>query len=184
MKRTAILIIVLLFAISGTAAQSAGKFGLLFDLSSLLGDIASSNDGYQGGVGVKWNASEKITARAILNFSADSDTGNNTSDNTFGLGISGQYHFIKAKVSPYLGAAAGIAASSTSEDGVTTADPLVFYIGALGGAEIKIIESIGLFFEYNLMAIFEDDNVLIRLGTDLLGPAAGKNIVLGLVVYF
>lgn len=177
---------ILLLSVSGVSAQSGGKFGLLFDLTSLLADIAAFNDGYQGGVGLKWNASENISARALINFSVLKTTtpAPVTSDSTFGFSLGGEYHFSGSKVSPYLGASFGLAMASQTVADVTVNDPTIFYVGALGGAEVKIQESISLFFEYNLMAIFDDGTSMVRMGTDALGPGAGKNVIFGVIVYF
>jgi hypothetical protein len=83
-----------------------------------------------------------------------------------------EYHLVKGKVSPYTGGIAGI--EIDAQTGAAT--NLAFFMGGLLGVEVRLLDYLGLFAEYNLRLTFAEPQVDIELG---LGNAGQ----IGVIVY-
>jgi hypothetical protein len=182
-KRISIALLVMALTISLPAGLSAQeqerertlrlpdkRFGLIVNFAG-LGDFAlfdEYNDGFQGGLGMKLWLGEKSAVRALLDLYHLNDSV--TKSTTFGVGGAFEYHLLQRRVSPYLGALAGIQV----ETGATNNVGLNF--GATMGAEFELVENLNLYGEYALQVSIKDPNFIIDLG---LGNA-GR---LGIIIY-
>jgi len=146
------------------------NIGFIFNLASPLPEIAESGDGIQSGLGIKYWLNRKIALRGLLDFYYINDSALNTSDLTFGLAASLEYHFTSGKVSPYAGAAVGTRIKTG------TVNNLVFYFGGLLGVEVELLDYLSLYGEYSLLAAMDEPTFKIDLGI-------GNSSQIGLIIY-
>jgi hypothetical protein len=181
MNRKASICIVLVLALSllvasGAGAQGkggqAGNLGLIFNVSDLLMAISPSSDGVSAGVGLKYWLAQKSALRGILEFTYASNSATNTSSLNLGLSAAYEYHFVRARVSPYAGGLAGFHVSTATG----APNDFAFYLAGILGAEVTLIDSVALFAEYNLRMLFNDPNFN-------LGLTLGNNFQIGLIIY-
>jgi hypothetical protein len=145
------------------------RIGLIVNFTGLASSmIQEHTDVVQGGLGMKVWLGEKAAVRALVDFLYENLSG--TSTTTFGLGGAFEYHLLQSRVSPYLGALAGL----TVQTGA--ANDLGLYIGALLGVEFELIENLHLFGEYGLVVDINEPDFTIDLGL-------GNNGQVGIVVY-
>jgi hypothetical protein len=186
MKRKTWIVICLVVVLACGVALAAGaqakkaekkmdlggqKLGLIFNATSLLGTVSESSDTELFGLGLKYWLGEKAALRALLEFDFNND-GAGTSTTLFGLSGAFEYHLVKGKVSPYTGGIAGI--EIDAQTGAAT--NLAFFLGGLLGVEVRLLDYLGLFAEYNLRLTFAEPQVDIELG---LGNAGQ----IGVIVY-
>jgi hypothetical protein len=182
-KQISIALLVLALAISlpaGLYAQEEKRertlklpdkrFGLIVNFAGLANAalFGEYDDGIQGGMGMKLWLGEKSAVRGLIDFLYDNQDG--TATTNFGVSGAYEYHLLQRRISPYLGALAGIAI----ETGAT--NDLGVYFGGLMGAEFELVENINLFGEYGLIVNINEPDFTIdlRLGN------AGK---LGIIIY-
>jgi len=179
-KRWIVVGLVLLLALGVALAAGAQakkmdvggqRLGIIFNATSLLGTVTQSDDGLSAGLGLKYWLGDKSALRALLEFEYD-ETGTGTSTTAFGFSGAYEYHFVKGKVSPYTGGLAGV------EITAVTANPtnLALYLGAILGAEVRVLDYLGLFGEYNLRLTVDEPALNI-------GLALGNGAALGVIVY-
>jgi hypothetical protein len=147
------------------------RLGIIFNATSLLGTITESDDGVSAGLGLKYWLGAKSALRALLEFAYD-ETGMGTSTMDIGLSAAYEYHFVKGKVSPYTGGIAGLLIETQTGMGTN----MIIYLGGLLGAEVRILDFLGLFAEYNLRLTVDEPGVNFALG---LGNAGQ----IGVIVY-
>jgi hypothetical protein len=157
-------------------APSRGSMGFLFSANSAL-SFDGFADGYQAGAGFKYWLSPTFALRGLLGVEHNTVLSGASSTTTIGLGAAGEWHLVTGNVSPYIGALCG--ARAVGETGqALRAD---FYLGGLGGVEVKIYGPISVFAEYQLLASVDSNGFSLNLGTDGSG---GSSALLGLAVYF
>jgi len=145
------------------------RVGLVFNLWDLAGDAAST-DGLSAGLGLKYWLAEKMALRALLDFEYTRNSNLDTTDVYFGLSGAFEYHFVKGRVSPYTGGLIGmrIRAGDASDLGLALA--------GLFGVEARVLDSLGLFAEYNLRLYLNEPVFDFELGI-------GNGGALGVIVY-
>jgi hypothetical protein len=179
MNRRAWIRIAMVFALVfmvalGAFAQGKGnpkgrKLGLLFNLDGFLLDAENAKSGVVPGLGMKFWLADKMALRGVLDFSYASDSAAGTSATTFGLSAAFEYHLLKAKVSPYVGGLAEFQFTAPGND-------FLFSLGGIFGAELAIIDYLGLFAEYNLRFTFDEPQFGLNLGI-------GNHAQIGLIIY-
>ena len=126
---------------------------------------------FNGGIGGKYYLIDMLALRGSLIFGltdkvTPAPTGGSQGDDNswdIGLTVGGEYHLLKTRVSPYVGAEIGFVATQTSSKNLLnpqttiTGGNFLFNIAALGGVEFFIIKELSLSAEY-------------RLGYSLLSP--------------
>ncbi len=147
------------------------KLGIIFNVPDILMGVESAADGLMAGLGLKYWLKDKTALRGLLEFTLY-NPGAGTTTTTFGLDGAFEYHFVKGKVSPYTGAIAGI--EITSVTGSPVAMGLI--LGGILGVEVRVLDYLGLFAEYNLRIFYSDPEFDLILGM-------GNNASLGVVVY-
>ena len=157
-----------------TPEIAAGSKAALFSFSGLATLGANA---YNGGIGMKYYLIDMLALRASLMFAfADQGTpapaaGGTAGDaNAFsvGLNVGAEYHLLKTRVSPYVGATLGFTSTSTSQKTAVAAGvpqytvtnalaPVLgfapgfnFNIAALAGVEFFIVKELSLAAEYRL----------------------------------
>ena len=182
MNRKTSICIVLVFALVSLVALGAGaqgkgaaggKLGIIFNVPDLLLNIDNASfNGLSAGLGLKYWLGQKAAVRGILDFGYHNNSATSTSQTTFGLSGAFEYHFVRARVSPYAGGLAGINIATATG----TPSNFAFYLAGILGAEVTLIDSVALFAEYNLRLYFNepDFNIDVMLG---------NNLALGLIVY-
>jgi hypothetical protein len=168
-KRVAVAICALLLPAFVFAAEPSRSFGLLFQMRNLLLSIDPYTDGYQAGAGVKWWMMKNIALRGLVGLDLNINNGEVTAD--AGVSAALEYHPVAAKVSPYLGALAGVRMAIALENAID------IYAGAMAGVEMSIWENIGAYAEYELLMSLDTNG--FNLG---IGPGGGVQI--GLIIYF
>jgi hypothetical protein len=145
------------------------RFGLIVNFTGLAANalFAEHNDGIQGGLGMKLWLGEKSAVRGLLDFSYENLAGTTTT--IFGASGAYEYHLLQRRVSPYLGALAGL----EIETGAT--NNLALYFGAIMGAEFELVENLSLFGEYGLIVEIDEPNFYIDLE---LGNAGQVGIII------
>lgn len=182
-KRISIAMLVVALAIclpAGLSAQEEERerklklpdkrFGLIVNFAGLATEalFGEYEDGIQGGLGMKLWLGDKSAVRALLDIYHINDSVTTTTN--FGVSGAFEYHLLQRRVSPYLGALAGLEV----ETGAT--NDLGIYFGALLGAEFELVENLNLFGEYGLIVDINEPEFIVDLG---LGNA-GR---LGIIVY-
>ncbi|HUI93418.1 MAG TPA: outer membrane beta-barrel protein [Chitinivibrionales bacterium] len=144
-----------------TTPIASGAKAMLFTFEGL--STIGAGD-FNGGVGGKYYLMDMLALRGSLEFGlTDKATpaptgGSEGDDNTWDIGLSvgGEYHLLKTRVSPYVGAEIGFLATQTSSKNTlnpqttTTGGDFAFNIAALGGVEFFIIKELSLSAEYRL----------------------------------
>ena len=146
------------------------NIGFIFNILGPLPRIAESGDGIQSGLGIKYWLNRKIALRGLFVFNYINNSTLSTSDLTFGLAASLEYHFTDDKVSPYTGAVVGTRISTG------TVNNLVLYFGGILGVELQLLDYLSLYGEYNLLAAMDEPILEIDLGI-------GNGSQIGLVIY-
>jgi hypothetical protein len=146
------------------------RLGLVFNAANLLLGIVESSDAVSAGLGLKYWLGQKAALRAVLDFTHYSDSDTNASDTAFGLSGTFEYHFVKGKVSPYTGGLFGV----RMQTGDT--NDLDLYLGGILGVEVRVLDYLGLFAEYDLRLHMNEPEFWIDLGL-------GNNAQLGVIVY-
>jgi hypothetical protein len=176
--RIALVLALGLIVALGAAAQgkekktdlNGHKLGLIFNLDNFLLDIGdAAQEGVVAGLGLKYWLGDKAALRGVLGFNYTNDSASSTSATTFGLSVAFEYHFLKTKVSPYVG---GLAEGQF----MTPANHLRFSLGGIFGAEVAILDYLGLYAEYNLLIVMDEPVFSIDLGI-------GNHAQIGLIVY-
>ena len=144
------------------------RLGIIFNIWD-FGDVSSS-DGLSAGLGLKYWLGDKTALRALLDFEYYRDTAADTRDTFFGLSGAFEYHFTKGKVSPYTGGLVGLRIQGGD------ASNLGLLLAGLFGVEVRVLDALGLFAEYNLSVFIDEPDTNIVLG-------AGNNAAIGVVVY-
>ena len=173
MKRIALFSLLFLISMTAFSQETSEslfeKTGIIFGFQDLL-NPKDFEDGYQTGVGVKAWLSDSSALRVLLRFQLIPTTDPSTSH--FGLGAAYEHHFVQGTVSPYLGAFAGT--SVVTDGGGSTVD---LYFGGIFGGEMKLLDYLNIFGEYNLIFTVNDDGFGIDFGT-------GNNAHFGFILYF
>jgi hypothetical protein len=175
--RIAVVLALVLVVTLGVSAQGKGgakgqKLGLVFNVTNLLMDVGTASDGLIGGLGLKYWLGDKAALRGILEFSYAADSAADTSSTLFGLSAAFEYHFVRAKVSPYVGGLAGLEVATATG----TPSDFGFYVGPILGAEVSLLDYLGLFAEYILLLRMNEPNFFLDL---TIGNAAS----IGLIIY-
>lgn len=170
---------------------SIHRWGLFFDVESLLLDAAAGNDGYQAGIGLKLAFSEAFSLRSVTNFQHQYLELTETSHTYFGLGLGGLWYPLAGKeesekelpyASPYLGGELGISLLNES-----TADTVgvEVYGGPVIGAEIALFKYLSLYCEYNLLFAVDENGFSINVDpTDPNNYAPDSMVQAGFIIYF
>jgi hypothetical protein len=161
--------LVAMLVLGVTLSAGAQKLGLVFNLWDQVVGTNSSDGVLMAGAGLKYWIADKMAIRGILAFSYDHDKVADTTETSFGLSGTFEYHFKTGKVSPYAGGQVGFSTNSAT-------DNLGLLLGGLFGVEMRVMDSLGLFAEYRL-SIFTDDN------DTTIGLGAGNDAAIGVVVY-
>jgi len=175
MKKTILAAILSVACVVSLSAEAGrGRWGLMFGLADIL-SVDAYADGYQAGAGIKLSLKPDFALRGLL--SIDHNSQDSTSRTALGLGAAGEWHFAEGTVSPYAGGLVG--SRFLWETGQDSA--VDFYFGGLFGVEARIVKSLALFAEYDLVASFDGAGFSIRLGPrdSSLGGAQ-----VGFIVYF
>jgi hypothetical protein len=156
-----------------TPEINGGSKAALFTFSGLATLGANA---FNGGIGGKYYLMDMLALRGSLLFAfadqgilapAAGGTAGDMNAFTIGLSVGGEYHLLKTRVSPYVGATLGFTSTSTSQkDAVANGGPAAttyentvilgvtpgfnFNIAALGGVEFFIIKELSLSAEYRL----------------------------------
>lgn len=200
MKRIIACLIIALIGLSTLSALSMEDVktvpkAVLFNVPNLLMGVEE----YQGGIGVKITK-EKWHLRLMLDLLLDIDgenPGTDVDDFDYGLGAAAEYHLSDGKISPYLGL--GLSFLHDSDKSVTDSDNWskdywnTLSLGPILGTEVKIMENVSLFAEYQLSLDFVGSgNTTNTAGTktktanDLqwqLGLDLGNQALIGVAVY-
>ncbi len=182
MNRRLCFVLCLAVLLAFGAALSAGaqgkkmdlggeRLGIIFNVPDILMAVGESNDGLMAGLGLKYWLKEKSAVRGLLEFTL-LNPGAGTTTTTFGVDAAYEYHFVKGKVSPYTGGIAGIEIRSVTGNPVT----MGLILGGILGVEVRVLDYLGLFAEYNLRIFYSDPEFDLVLGM-------GNNASLGIVVY-
>jgi hypothetical protein len=178
------LLVVSSFAASaqgkGSSGAGADEWGLLFDCKNLLA-LDGFDDGYQGGAGVKYWINPSFAARALLRIDHNTppETSPSPATTEFGLGVAGEWHPGKrSAASPYFGGLAGFQIYAKEGAPQTLID---FYLGGMAGVEVKLLNAISCFAEYQLLGAFDIQGFTLSLGTE---GSDGSRALLGLIFYF
>ena len=167
-------------AAKSSSSSGAGDWGLLFDAKNLLA-LDGFEDGYQAGAGVKYWINPSIAARALVMI--DHVTPPEDSllpvDTKLGLSLAGEWHPTKrSNASPYLGGLVGFRSWAVETVPETRID---IYLGGIFGVEVKLLQSISCFAEYQLLAAWDIQGFSLSLGTE---GSDGSRALLGLIFYF
>ena len=146
------------------------KLGLIFNIGPQVFAIGEAGDPVQAGLGLKYWLGEKAALRGLLAFNYLSDSVAGTSNTSFGLSGTFEYHFLTGKVSPYTGGLAGIRIDTGA------ANNFRFYLGGILGAEVAVMDNLGLYAEYNLLLSMDEPQFEIDLGI-------GNGAQIGVIVY-
>jgi hypothetical protein len=179
------LVLALLFSASCMAfaeskAVSENRWGFLFDCKNLLA-LNGFEDGYQAGAGAKFWVNSDIAVRALarINHNTPPEESAALASTEIGLGLAGEWHpKQRAAASPYVGALAGFQALSEENADATLID---FYFGGIFGVEVKLLQSISCFAEYQLLAAWDIEGFTLSLGTK--GSDESRALI-GLIFYF
>ncbi len=156
---------------AGAGEPATPHLGIIFNVASLLMSIADYNDGVQGGAGLKLWLNDNMAVRGLFDFYYLNDsTPGVSSEMTIGAAADFEYHFIRAKISPYGGGLAGFQIITGP------ANNLALYFGAIFGAEMELLENLSLFGEYNLLLKIDEPQLEIDL-------EIGNNAQIGLIIY-
>lgn len=196
-KKIILLLILSVAIILPLTAFDTSKIETAFLFST--SDISLDLEGYEGGLGLKWkynNLALRTSAHLLLDYSTDNDAG--TSEQGWGLGTTFEWHFKDGRVSPYTGF--GLCYDHTNEkiqvDSANWTEDIMdtLTFGPILGGEIKVLDNLSIFAEYQLGMIFEwptykttTDNDTVTEKADegwLLDLGLGNQGMLGLVVYF
>jgi hypothetical protein len=162
------LVVVLVFGAALAAGAQQQKLGLIFNLWD-FGDVSSA-DGLSSGLGIKYWLGDNMAIRGLLDFLYDRNSAADTTDTFFGLSGAFEYHFVSGRVSPYAG---GLVSVRIQGGDVSN---LGLLLGGLFGVELRVMDVLGLFGEYQL-GLFADEpitQIFLR---------AGNNAAFGVVVY-
>ncbi len=162
------LAVVLAFGVAMAAGAQQQKLGLIFNIWD-LGDVSSA-DGLSSGLGVKYWLGDKMAIRGLLDFLYDRNSTADTTDTFFGLSGAFEYHLVSGRVSPY----AGGLVSVRIQGGDTS--NLGLLLAGLFGVELRVMDVLGLFAEYQLGMFIDEPVTQIFIG-------AGNNAMFGVVVY-
>lgn len=185
MRKYVCVIMFAMLAVAGAFAAPAkskastssddSSLAFVFDLKNLLLSIEEFEDGYQAGIGVKWWPVDILAVRGLANFSLNSL--NNDTTTAFGVSGGAEWHPLqRQKVSPYLGAFAGVRATMVAPN-PGDANRIDIYFGGTGGAEVAVWENLSFYAEYNLIGSIDANGFTVDLG--------GTNSAqLGLLIYF
>jgi hypothetical protein len=186
-RRNRILVLALTLAASYAAyseskgsADGSSRWGLLLDCKNLLA-LNGFEDGYQAGAGAKYWISPSIAARALVRIDHNTPPEDSAApaSTEFGLGAAGEWHPAKrSAASPYLGGLAGFQLVAEEGADKTLID---LYLGGLFGVEVKLLDSISCFAEYQLLAAWDIKGFTLSLGTE--GSDSSRAII-GLIFYF
>lgn len=183
-KRSVVALSLLLTVYAASFAQakasSESKWGFLFDCKNLLA-LNGFEDGYQAGAGIKYWINQSIAARALvrIDHNTPSEESGGISRTELGLGLAGEWHpGQRGTASPYLGAMAGFQTEKFSNIDETTID---LYCGGIFGVEVKLLQSISCFAEYQLLAAWDINGFTLSLGTE---GSDGSRALIGLIFYF
>ncbi len=185
MKNTACILSLLLAGTVGAYAEDprpqapdgGERWALLFNLADLLG-VGGFEDSYQVGAGCSYRLLPNLGLRALVGI--DHVSGETADRTALGLGVGAAWHPRPGIVSPYFGGQiGGRTLSETGQD-----DRFDFYLGALAGVETRIYRNLALFAEYDLIASWDAEGFILRLG-DVTGTGtAHSGVLFGLAVYF
>ncbi len=155
---------------AGAGEPANPHLGIIFNVANLLMSIVDYSDSVQGGAGLKLWLNDNMAVRGLFDFSYLNDPTLGPSSMTIGAAADFEYHFIRAKISPYGGGLAGFQ--------ITTgpANNLVLYFGAIFGAEVELLENLSLFAEYNLLLKIDEPELRLDLGI-------GNDAQIGLIIY-
>ena len=109
------------------------KLGLIFNIGAPLLSIEEHNDDVQSGLGVKLWINDKSALRALLDLNFLNDSGAGTTVFTLGIGSAFEYHLLREKISPYIGAVGGVRFETGAGNNLT------LYAGGLLGAEVALV---------------------------------------------
>jgi len=161
------LVLLLAFAgVLGAGAQQQ-KFGLIFTLWDF---DTSLSDGLSAGAGLKYWLGEKMALRGLVALDHTSNSATDASQTDIGLSAALEYHFATGRISPYLGGLFGVALRF----GDIRSEALM--LAGLFGAEVRVMDGVGLYAEYNLQLIMDDPTFDFDL-------VAGNGAAIGVVVY-
>jgi hypothetical protein len=184
MKKIIILLSLALIAAGGASSQAKGggdaRWGLLLDCRSLLA-LNGFEDGYQAGAGAKYWIDQGLAARGLVRIDHNTPPEDSIApaSTEFGLGAAAEWHPAKrAAASPYLGALAGFQLYAEEGAENTLID---LYLGGLFGVELKLLNTVSCFAEYQLLAAWDDKGFTLSLGTE--GSDASRAVI-GLIFYF
>jgi len=148
--------------------STKSDWALVFNFENLLSAISPYDDGYQAGAGVKHWFTDKTGARALIYALVEPDSG--TSTTTLGLSTAVEYHPRPGLVSPYFGGTLGCRFLLEPDQNY-----MDFFIGGIGGLEVKLFQNFSLYAEYQAVLVRDYDGLWFKLGT---------NAIIGLLIYF
>lgn len=133
--------------INNIYTQNAEKTGIIFNVNDILLDL----DSYQGGIGFKRYFTDSLAYRAAFDFSYS----DSSSSLLVSLGNTLEYHFIRGRISPYIGAFIDVVYASYRDeidsDNWSQVMSIPVSIGPLFGVEVAIFEFLSLFVEYSII---------------------------------
>ncbi len=153
---------------SKAAKRPEEDWALIFNFDNLLAPLSPYSDGFQAGAGVKHWFTETLAGRALLY--ALMEPSFDTYTTTLGVSAACEFHPRTGRVSPYFGGILGCKFLFEPDQNY-----LDFFLGALGGVEVRIFQNFGLFAEYQALMVRDYDGFWLKFGTDA---------VLGLIIYF
>jgi hypothetical protein len=185
LRLTVIVLSLLLISTLAAGAQAKdasaqNRWGFLFDSKNLLA-LDGFEDGYQAGAGVKYWITPSIAARALLRIDHNTPPEESLEliRTEIGLGLAGEWHPAKrAATSPYFGGLAGFQILSVENAPETLID---IYFGGIAGVEVKLLQSISCFAEYQLLGALDSEGFTLSLGTE---GSDGSRVLIGLIFYF
>jgi len=168
------------FAQARSTASTSDKWGLLINAKKLLA-LDGFEDGYQAGAGVKYWIQPKLAARGLVmvEHNTPPEESATPAETSIGLGFAGEWHPNgRAAASPYVGGLAGFRTLTIEGVDETRID---IYLGGMFGVEVKLLQSISCFAEYQLLGAFDNAGFTLSLGTE---GSDGSRVLLGLIFYF
>jgi len=160
---------------AAATAKPAKRMGIVFNFMNPLSGVLPYYDGYQFGAGGKIWLDESMVVRALAGLYSFAPTAGDA-ETLVSLGAGIEFHGAGARMSPYCGVVAGVGLDVSA--GVTETS---LYLGGIGGAELRLLDNLSLFGEYQLKLIVGPSGTIVALA-DIGAPASGA--AFGVILYF
>ncbi|MBN1698799.1 MAG: hypothetical protein JW881_14885 [Spirochaetales bacterium] len=163
-NKTSIAIVCCIFSAAALNGMEPGSFekAFLFNVPSLLLEVRT----YRGGIGFKAGPGTWFL-RGMLDVMIEDD-GQPPSVFLFGAAVAYERHFTTGKISPYFGGDAGISYRSSRTDIAggdwSSEEVFMLELGPLLGIEVRFMENLSLFAEYELLGTLGWPSVTTHTG--------------------